>query len=483
MNELFLIAVNLTRRCNLACAHCYMDADSRLSGGADELTTDEVKTLLTEIASRSSETMVVLTGGEPLLRSDLEQLVTHGSQLGLAMVVGTNGVLLQATRVKALQAAGVMGMGISLDSLDPASHDGFRGCPGSWEKTLAGMDHCRRQGLPFQVHFSVTENNAHEVESMIDFAKAAGAHVLNVFFLVCTGRGESVSDITPMRYEQVLRQLLEAQEKTQGLIIRARCAPHYKRITYQFNPDSPLTRARGYEGGVCLAGIHYCRITPEGGVTACPYLPEVDGSLRETPFWEIWDNAPNFRTLRQAELRGKCGVCEYQKLCGGCRARPKALGGDIMDADPWCAYQPQGGPVIEPLPERLNGAVIWTEAAAQRLSRVPGFLRKMVRSRAEAYVYELGEAQVTPEHMAQLAKHRFKDGMPAISGFQAGAGAGQPVADMTRKAGRPEAEAGLLQGSGEIREVTQTRHDPAAGDPGSSDPARIDEMKPGLQEP
>ena len=157
--------------------------------------------------------MVVLTGGEPLLRRDLDELAAHGSKMGLSIVVGTNGVLLDEARVTSLKAAGAMGMGISLDSLDPTSHNDFRGCPGSWEKTLDGMEACRKHGLPFQVHFSGTEKNAHEVQSMIDFAKASGAHVLNIFFLVCTGRGESMSDITPARYEEVLNQLIEAQEQ------------------------------------------------------------------------------------------------------------------------------------------------------------------------------------------------------------------------------------------------------------------------------
>ncbi|WP_419616100.1 radical SAM protein [Thiolapillus sp.] len=411
-NDLFLIAVNLTRRCNLTCAHCYMDAETRHSGGKDELNTEEVRKLLTDIASRSNETMVVLTGGEPLLRRDLADLVRHGNSLGLTMVIGTNGVLLTEQRVQSLKSAGAMGMGISLDSLDPASHDSFRGCSGSWEKTLAGMDHCRRHDLPFQVHFSVTERNAHEVQSMIDFATASGAHVLNVFFLVCTGRGESMSDISPARYEQVLRQLVEAQENSRDLIIRARCAPHYKRIAYEHNPESPLTRAQGYEGGGCLAGIHYCRVTPEGAVTACPYIPDEEGSIREQGFWEIWDEAPSFERLRNPELRGKCGKCEYQKLCGGCRARPLAMGGDLMDADPWCGHMPSGRAVIQPLAETAADEISWTEDASRRLERIPGFLRKMVRKRAENHVRSLGEHTVTTDHLSTLAAKRFGDSFP-----------------------------------------------------------------------
>ncbi len=413
MNELFLLAINLTRRCNLACAHCYLDAETLEHGGNDELTSTEVSTLLDEIAARSNETMVVLTGGEPLLRQDLEQMLTHGSNLGLAMVVGTNGILLTESRVHSIKAAGAMGLGISLDSLDPQQHDRFRGCPGSWDKTLAGMEACRRNQLPFQVHFSVTEANADELPAMIDFTRSAGARVLNIFFLVCTGRGESMSGISAQRYEQVLHQIVEAQGRYTDLIIRARCAPHYKRIAYQCNPDSPLTRAEGYEGGGCLAGLHYCRITPEGAVTACPYIPAELGNIRERGFWPVWDSAPVFRQLRNPSLQGRCGECEYRQLCGGCRARPLAMGGELMDSDPWCVYTPQDGAVIQPLRQQPDSGIHWSPEAEQRLSRVPAFLRKMVKKRAESYAREQGESTVTPEHMAVLAARRFGNEPPS----------------------------------------------------------------------
>ncbi|MDE2118690.1 MAG: radical SAM protein [Betaproteobacteria bacterium] len=409
--DLFLLAINLTNRCNLACAHCYMDAKTLKYGGENELTTEEVRGLLDDIAGRSTETMVVLTGGEPLMRGDLEELVAHGTGLGLSMVVGTNGVALTDKRVQSLKAAGAMGAGISVDSLDPEKHDAFRGLPGAWEKTLNGIEACKRHDLSFQIHFSVTESNAGEVPAMVDFARASGARVLNVFFLVCTGRGESMSDISPITYERVLNQLVAAQEQSHDLLIRARCAPHYKRIAYQRNPQSTLTRAAGYEGGGCLAGIHYCRITPEGGVTACPYIPEEEGNIRDTRFWDIWNQSPTFQSLRNPRLQGKCGSCEFQKLCGGCRARPLAMGGSLMDTDPWCIHIPDGSAVIEPMVEQPK-KLVWSEEAEKRLSRVPSFLRKMVKSRAESYVHELGMQVVTEEHLATLSAKRFGGGGP-----------------------------------------------------------------------
>lgn len=427
-NDLYLIAINLTYRCNLKCAHCYMDADTLEGGSENELTTNEVKKLLSEVAERSNETMVVLTGGEPLLRRDLEELVSHGHRLGLSMVVGTNGVLLHELRVQSLKKAGALGIGISLDSLDPEQHDSFRGCSGSWEKTLGGMEACRKFDMPFQVHFSVTEQNAAEVPAMIDFTRSVGARVLNIFFLVCTGRGEGMSDITPQRYEQVLEEIVKGQEAHPELIIRARCAPHFKRIAYQHDPKSTLTRAEGYEGGGCLAGIHYCRVTPEGDVTACPYIPDSEGSVKHEQFLEIWDNSATFKSLRNPELEGKCGQCEFQQLCGGCRARPPAIARaltdqpiplerDLMKSDPWCIYTPGGKEPIQPLKENKTTTIEWSADAEQRLQRIPPFLRKMVKKRTESYVTGQGDSIVTPEHMAVLAKRRFGDKMPAMPGI------------------------------------------------------------------
>ena len=412
-NELSLLAINLTRRCNLACDHCYLDAHTLKHGSPFELKTDEVCRLLDEVVQCGDGPMVVLTGGEPLMRPDLEVIISHGAGLNLAMVVGTNGIMLTERRVRSLKSAGVLGLGISVDSLDSQLHDRFRGRSGAWAKTMAGIQACRRNEVSFQIHFSITENNARELPAMIDFARSCGARVLNIFFLVCTGRGESVTDLTPQRYEQILGELIEAQEQCSDLIIRARCAPHFKRVAHQRKPASALNRISGQDGDGCIAGTHYCRITPEGAVTACPYIPDEVGSIRHDSFRTVWADSPALRSLREPELRGSCGACEYRKLCGGCRARPLALGGDLMDPDPWCVYQPRGGPVVQPLSDGAHCNVNWNTEAEQRLSRVPGFLRKMVKKRAEAYVAEMGLTCVMPEHLAELAAKRFgSDGPP-----------------------------------------------------------------------
>jgi AdoMet-dependent heme synthase len=403
----FLVALNLTRKCNLRCAHCYLDAGTRRAGAGDELSTEEVKTILDDIARLSDETMIVFTGGEPALRKDLDDLIVHAAGLGLMPVLGTNGTLLDDARVIELKAAGLQGAGISIDSLDPAHHDAFRALPGSWEKAMRAIDACRRHDLRFQVHFSVTEDNAHELDDMIAFTKDAGAFVLNVFFLVCTGRGEAFTGISAETYEAVLRRVTEAAHEEDSIFIRAKCAPHFKRMALELDPAWPVTAAHGYEVGGCLAGTRYFRVTPEGRVTACPYMEAEVGDLRQTDVVTLWHQAPQFQDLRAPRLEGRCGECEYTKLCGGCRARPLARDGNLMGEDFLCAYQPQGGAVIEPIGN--NGVGLpWTEEAEAWLDRIPSFVRRFVRTRAEERVRAAGGTEVTGAVLGDLARERFE---------------------------------------------------------------------------
>ncbi len=407
----FLVALNLTRRCNLACAHCYLDAGARRRGGADELATAEVTGILDQIAALSDETLVVLTGGEPMLRKDIYEIARHASGLGLMAVLGSNGTLLDAERVAALQAAGVQAVGISLDSLDPGYHNKFRGRDGSWTETMAGIDACRRAGLMVQIHFSVTDDNADELDDVIAFARSAGAVVLNIFFMVCTGRGESVTNISTEVYDNVLRRVAEAARDEQELVVRARCAPHFKRMALEMDPPLPLTLRDGYEAGGCLAGTRYCRVTPEGELTACPYMETSVGSLRADNFATLWQDAQLFQQLRAPELEGRCGACEYAKLCGGCRARPLARDGELMGEDFLCSYEPRGSALIEPLLAPA-AALNWTPEAEVWLKRVPAFVRRYVKRRAEDHARELHADTVTAEHMQTLAKRRFGSGRP-----------------------------------------------------------------------
>jgi radical SAM protein with 4Fe4S-binding SPASM domain len=411
----FLIALNLTQRCNLACEHCYLDAKVLKEGATDELGTEELKRVLSDIASTGPEAMVVLTGGEPLLRRDIEELAAHASGLGLMVVVGSNGILLTRDRIESLKHAGVAGIGLSVDSLDPEHHDRFRGRRGAWAKTMASIDACAAAGLPFQIHFSATDDTADEIDDMVAFARDVGAMVLNVFFMVCTGRGEKYSDISPEKYESVLRRVAVAARDEKRLMVRAKCAPHFKRIAMEMDPDWAITSAHGYDAGGCLAATRYARITPNGDVTPCPFMEISAGSVRDTSFFEIWENAPVLQALRAPKLEGRCGACEFQKLCGGCRARPLARDGNMMGEDFLCAYEPEGGAIIDPLGP-VPGAMDWSREAEEHIARVPGFVRRMVRRRAEDHVRGEGRSQVTREDLALLAKRRFGDaGPPAFA--------------------------------------------------------------------
>ncbi|MBT5037916.1 MAG: SPASM domain-containing protein, partial [Rhodospirillaceae bacterium] len=235
--------------------------------------------------------------------------------------------------------------------------------------------------------------------------------VLNVFFMVCTGRGESVTNISQAVYDKVLRRVAEAARDEQQLVVRARCAPHFKRMALEMKPPLPLTLRDGYEAGGCLAGTRYCRVTPEGELTACPYMEESVGSLRSDDFLTLWRDAAQFQQLRTPALEGRCGECEYAKLCGGCRARPLARDGELMGEDFLCSYEPSGSTVIEPLLAPA-AALNWTPEAEIWLKRVPAFVRRFVKRRAEDHARELHADTVTAEHMQALARRRFGAGGP-----------------------------------------------------------------------
>lgn len=409
----YLIAVNLTRRCNLACVHCYMDAEQRSKAAPGELSDAELHSLFTEIGKRAPGTILVLTGGEPLMHPGLPELVSAGARHGLRVVLGTNGVLLREPMTRRLKEAGLEGMGISLDSVDAARHDAFRGVPGAFAKTCEAFRLCREAGIHAQMHFTVTRNNRGELASAVELAKSLGASILNFFFLVCVGRGESRMDLTPREYEEALREIAALQKSAQGILVQTRCTPHFKRVLHQEDPLSPYTRATGYDGGGCPAATHYCRITPGGEVTPCPYIELSAGNVRDNGFWKVWDDARLLKSMRDVSLlEGRCGSCEYRDLCGGCRAKA-LVAGNLMGEDPSCDHVPRGGPRIAvaapaPDPRIASGPVEWTPEAMDRLAKVPLFLRTMVRKRLEERARAEGTA-VTAELMIRHRQERERE--------------------------------------------------------------------------
>ncbi len=397
----YLISWNLTQRCNLHCQHCYIDASQAAPG---ELTTGEVSRILDEMASVNREMMLILTGGEPLCRPDLEEIVARAAAHGMTVVLGTNGTLLSPERARALAESGLTAVGISLDSLVPERHDAFRDLEGAWRGARAGIEAAREAGLEVQVQTTLTRDNLEELPGLVEFTREAGGRVLSVFFLVCTGRGQGLADLSPEEYEVALGSLLKLERN--GVLVRPRCAPTFRRILAQSDPDSILLHS---DAGRCLAAKHYCRITPEGELTPCPYMPLAAGSLRDSSFGELWRDAPLLRDLRASKLRGSCGECEYTEECGGCRARALALNGDPLAEDPWCSYEPGTDP---PLVRDETPELRWSPEAEERIRKVPMFVRKVVRSAVEAFARRHGVSEITPELLARSRRSMAGPGRP-----------------------------------------------------------------------
>ena len=399
-----VVAWNLTKRCNLECAHCYIAAGPRESA-AGELDTATCLDIVDQLLAVNRSPMLILSGGEPLLRGDLAEIARYASAKGATVVVGTNGTLLTDERIVGLKNAGVRGVAVSVDSLRPSYHDKFRHGRGALADVQAALGRLTAARLDFIIQTTVTKGNRTELERLVAWSAEQGAVAFNCYFLVPTGRGASLTDLSPLDTEAVLADLARWQRAYRGrMMVRAKCAPHFMRHVYETDPDSPILN---YETR-CPCGTQYCRITPDGKVTPCPYLPEVAGDLRLQSFAEIWRSSRLFRQLREGELGGKCGACEYQMLCGGCRARAFALEGDILAADPSCLYEPTGEMTpIEPTRALAYGddftpALVWADAARQRMERIPSFVRGVVMQRVEDYARRHGRWQVTPELLAEV---------------------------------------------------------------------------------
>ncbi|HSJ15150.1 MAG TPA: radical SAM protein [Longimicrobiales bacterium] len=419
-----VVAWNLTQRCNLACAHCYIAAGSWHTA-ANELTTTECLRITDEILSISPAPMFILSGGEPLLRDDLEQIAAHAAAGGATVVVGTNGTRLTRERIRSLKAAGVRGVAISVDSLDERYHDRFRHGTGALGDTLAGVARLREEELDFVVQTSLTRGNRAELDSLAAWAERSGAVSFNVYFLVSTGRGEGMSGLSPAENEEVLQQLAIMERRYRGrMLIRSKCQPQIMRHVHAADPESPLLNY----GTRCPCGVHYCRITPEGRITPCPYMPVAAGDLRAHSFVEIWRDSPVFARLRQGEPGGKCGRCEYRALCGGCRARAHADTGDFMAEDGSCAYQPSGDvPLIEARSLTYGGAIqapamTWSPDAEARLARIPGFVRSVVVERIETFARARGYDAITIDVMAEVRRSMPVDFAKRMPFFMRGDG-------------------------------------------------------------
>jgi heme b synthase len=344
-NTLRLVAWETTRRCNLSCVHCRAAAEDH--DYPDELDTEASFRLLDQIRE-VGEPIIILTGGEPLMREDIFEIASYGTSIGLRMVMAPNGTMITHENARKMKASGIKRISVSLDGATKESHDNFRGIEGAYEGALNGISLAKEAGIDFQINTVITKTNLDEIPSILALAERLGAVAHHIFLLVPTGRGKYIveQEIDAKEYEKTLNWFYDQREKT-SLQLKATCAPHYYRILRQrakeegkkvsFDTHGLDAVTRG-----CLAGTGFCFISHTGKVQTCGFLDVECGDITTTPFKEVWEDSEVFNRLRKVDnYEGKCGACEYTRVCGGCRARAYEATGNYMAEEPLCTYQPK----------------------------------------------------------------------------------------------------------------------------------------------
>lgn len=314
---MLIVAWETTAACNLKCSYCR--ASALASPSQDELSTDEALAFIDQIAPL--QPMLILSGGEPLLRPDIFLLARHAVSRGLRVALASNGTMITPWIAAEIAASGISRVSISLDGATAKEHDRSRGA-GTFLQAMSGMENLS-SNVDFQINFTITKRNEHEIPAIFCLAEAVSARALHFFFMVPTGRGREEDLISAERQEELLLLIDRLRAKV-SLEVQVTCAPQYARI------------ARTQRTGGCLAGRNFIFLSRQGVVYPCGYLPLAAGSIREERFMEIWETSPVLEALRKRELRGKCGVCGYRESCGGCRARAFAKDGDYLGPDPQC---------------------------------------------------------------------------------------------------------------------------------------------------
>ena len=345
-NAPFTIAWELTRACAYACQHCRAEAQPRRD--PQELDTQDALRLIDQLAGFGTHPILVLTGGDPLMRRDLFEIASHATERGLRVALTPTATALPTrSRMARAREAGVRRVAFSLDAYEPEVHDRFRGFPGSFARTRASMANAAAEGLPLQINTTVCAQNVDQLERMAAMLTEWGIVQWSVFFLVPTGRGRDLEMLDAAGHERVLGWLHELT-RTAPYDIKATAAPQYRRIAMQSGGTMP---GAGYHFGDGLArppkgvndGRGFMFVSHRGEVMPSGFLPLSAGSVRQEDPVTIYRRAPLFRALRDpANLKGKCGECEFREVCGGSRARAYAVTGDVFAEDPSCPYTPTG---------------------------------------------------------------------------------------------------------------------------------------------
>jgi radical SAM protein with 4Fe4S-binding SPASM domain len=333
--NLRLLAWEATRACAFACRHCR--AEAQRERDPQELTLKEIFKVWAEVAERAKP-ILIITGGDPLLRQDIFQAARYATDLGFKVVMSPSGSKITPAVVKKLQAAGVRKLSLSLDGSNPEIHDGFRQVKGAFALVLKNAEILKEFGLPFQINTTITPHNVKDLAEIYNLALRLGAQNWDLFMLVPTGRAKELTPFTPAEYTAVLDWI--AKQKLQAkLPIKITCSPQYPVITGDWGASGNLKGEIKSKG--CMAGAEFCFISHTGEVYGCGYLPLAAGNIKSQSFWEIYNYSPLFTQLRQEKnLKGKCSICEFKRRCGGCRARAYGVTGDYLEAEPFCTYEP-----------------------------------------------------------------------------------------------------------------------------------------------
>ncbi len=341
------IAWEITRRCNLKCVHCRSSSELEIQGHPD-FSLDEARRILDDIHSFSDPVMV-LSGGEPLLRKDVFDIAAYGTGLGMRMCLATNGTLVTEEVCAGIKDSGIKMVSLSLDGATAEVHDNFRNQPGAFDGTMNAIRLFNEHGIPFLINSSFTRRNKDEAPKLRDLVKSLGATAWYLFMIVPTGRGEDImAELIPEdEYEDMLNWHYDMEKDEDVMLVRPTCAPQYYRIVLQrsreegekFRRRSLKFSTGGSKG--CLAGQLICLIDVDGNVLPCSYFPRSAGNVGEQSFRDIWENSKLFLELRDFKgYKDNCGRCEYVNVCGGCRARAYAMTGDYLAQEPFCSYQP-----------------------------------------------------------------------------------------------------------------------------------------------
>ena len=341
------IAWEITRRCNLQCVHCRSSSALEVDNHPDFSFT-EAKRVLDDINSYASP-VVVLSGGEPLLRKDVFDIAEYGTGLGLRMCLATNGTLVNREICQKIKDSGLKMVSLSLDGASAAVHDDFRNQEGAFAGTMNAIELFNEFGIRFLINSSFTKRNKQEAPKIYELVKGLGATAWYLFMIVPTGRGEEIMEelIPESEYEDILNWHYDMEKDEPEMLVRPTCAPQYYRIVLQrAKEDGEKFKRRTLKfstGGSkgCLAAQLICLIDVDGNVLPCSYFPKAGGNIREQSFKEIWETSKLFLELRDFKgYKDNCGRCEYVNVCGGCRARAYAMSGDYLAQEPFCSYQP-----------------------------------------------------------------------------------------------------------------------------------------------